>query len=142
MTENTKLYNQAVSQIDARIRSLATQERIKSAMNMSLFLNPKNKNVDDSDNDIVNTIAEAYDDDERAHETDEKDVSKPRIKSSEAIQLRERLQLYEKQQIDSDEVLIARLNRYERDTRARGVSQQQQTSISTYFTWKSKQVPA
>ena len=75
-------------------------------MNIDLFLNPENKSVNTSDDDIVDTIAEVQDDDERVYETDEEDVPKPRIEISEATQLLERLQLYEKQQINNDEVLM------------------------------------
>ncbi|KAF6236275.1 hypothetical protein HO173_005527 [Letharia columbiana] len=43
---------------------------------------------------------------------------------SEALKLLERLQLYEEQQNDGDDVLITRLNRYEREIRARKASAQ------------------
>ena len=75
VAEDTELYNHTVSQVDNRIQSLATQQRIKSAINISLFLSSKNENVDDSDDDIVDTIAEVYGDDERAYETGEEGCS-------------------------------------------------------------------
>ena len=133
--EDTRIYDNALSQIEANIKTLATQQRIKSAMNIAQFLNPKDENVDDIDDDLVDTIAKVYSQgDERIYETDEEDVSEPSIKSNEALQLLKRLQLYEEQQADGDEILISRLNRYERDIRAREVSKQQQASILTYFT--------
>ena len=63
-------------------------------------------------------------------------ISEPRIKANEAIQLLKRLQLYEEQQEDRDDMIITRLRRYGRDIRAKGASKQQQTEISTYFTSK------
>ena len=46
---------------------------------------------------IVKTIIETYNHDERAYEIDKKNVSKPHIKTNEIIQLLKRLQLYKKQ---------------------------------------------
>ena len=43
--------------------------------------------VNNIDRDIVEAIAETYSHGERAYETDEEDVSEPRIKVNEAIQL-------------------------------------------------------
>lgn len=134
MAEDTRLYDDALSQIDSRIKALASQDRIKTAMSIGQFLNPREENVDDTDDDIVDAIAKAYsDDNDRAYETDEEDILEPRVKASEALQLLERLRLYEEQQADGDDVLITRLNRYGREIRAREASKQQQASILSYF---------
>ena len=80
------------------------------------------------------TLSESLGGGERAYETVEDDTPRPRIKDSEAILLLERLQLYEEQQADGDEVFLSCLGRYGREIRARGASKQQQASISGYFT--------
>lgn len=135
VAEDIQLYDDVLSQMDARIKSLVTADRIKSAMNIAQFLNPVEEIVDDFGDDVIDVIVDIYGiGEERVYETDEENVSEPRIKNHEVLQLLKRLQLYEEQQKDGDGVLITRLNRYEREIRARGTSKQQQASIVGYLT--------
>jgi DDE superfamily endonuclease len=75
-------WDEAVAQDEARIREtelqlgatitmLAEQDRIQSAMSTSAFLNPADEAVDDSDEEILDSIVEAYSEGDRVQETDE-----------------------------------------------------------------------
>ena len=110
VAQDTRIYDDVLTQMDKQIKVLASKEKIKSAMNVARFLNPADEDVDDKEEDIVNVIAAAYSHEERAYETDEENVPVARVKDSEALQLLERLRLYEEQQDNRDDVLVTRLN--------------------------------
>ena len=104
-----------------QIKSLVTQNRVKLIINIVQFLNSVVEQMNDIDKNIVKAIIETYDHDERAYEIDEENISKSHIKTNEIIQLLKRLQLYKKQQKNSDNIMIIRLRKYERDIRAKKV---------------------
>ena len=110
VAQDTKVYDDILTQIDKQIKVLASKKKIKLAMNVARFLNPIDKDVDDKEEDMVNVIAAAYSQEERAYETDKENVPVLCVKDSEALQLLERLQLYEEQQDDGDNVLVTCLN--------------------------------
>ena len=138
VAQDTRIYDDVLTQMDKQIKVLASKEKIKSAMNVARFLNPADEDVDDKEEDIVNVIAAAYSHEERAYKTDEENVPVARVKDSEALQLLECLRLYEEQQDNGDDVLVTRLNRYEREIRKRRAAAQKQTSIQMYFGSGSK----
>ena len=136
VTQDTSVYDNILSTIDKRIKALVSQEKIKSAIDITRFLNPLNEDIDNQGDNLINLIAAAHSDEERAYETGEEDIRVPRVKDSEALQLLERLRLYKEQQEDGDGVLITRLNRYERVIRTRKTTAHKQASIQAYFASK------
>lgn len=55
-------------------------------MAIGQFLNPREKNIDDDVEVIIDEIAKAYRIGDRAHERDEEDVTVPKVGYSEAMQ--------------------------------------------------------
>ena len=80
-----RIYDDVLSQMDKRIKDLASREKIKSAINVTRFLNPSDEDVDDIEEDLVKTIAATYSYKERAYETDEEDIIVSRVKDSETL---------------------------------------------------------
>ncbi|ERF72520.1 hypothetical protein EPUS_02801 [Endocarpon pusillum Z07020] len=69
-------------------------------MSTSAFLNPIKEVVDDSNEEILDSIVEGYSEGNRAQETDEESVEDIPIRSEEAMQAIQLLQRYEEQQDD------------------------------------------
>jgi hypothetical protein len=78
-------------------------------MNISAFLNPANKVVDDAKDEILNHVIDSYAEGDRAQETDEEDVEVVPIRQSDAMQAVRLLQTYKEQQEDGDTELLRRL---------------------------------
>lgn len=119
--EDNQILKDTMTQIEQRIQHLVSRERIKSGMDTATFVNPADEIVDDDDDDLFESLVEAYSmgGAQREYETDEEDVAVAPIEEEEALELLARLRLYEEQQIDGDQVVISQLNRYEREILAR-----------------------
>lgn len=119
--EDDQIFKKTIIGMQRRIQSLAREKYIKSVMEMATFILPKNEIVDDSNEDIFDSIAESSVTGvvERDHETDEEDEPETLIEHSEALTLLARLHLYEEQQEDCDEMVLSRLKEYEKTVRAR-----------------------
>lgn len=119
--KDNRILDDITAGMERRIKSLIQQRRIKSAMDIAAFVNPADEIVDDNDENFFESLAEAYSTGgvERDRETDEEDVAVAPIEESEALELLARLRLYEEQQEVGDAALITRLNKYEKEIRAR-----------------------
>ena len=118
---DNQMFDDTMTQLEQRIQHLVQQKSIRSATNTARFVNPDEEIVDDNGEHTFESIVETHSRGgaERDHETDEEDVDEARIEDEEALELLSRLRLYEEQQEDGDDVVISRLNKYERDIRAR-----------------------
>lgn len=119
--EDNRVFTETTTRMAQQIKSLAQQRYLKSAMDVNAFVSPANETVEDDDEDHFESLLEAYSTGGamREYETDEEDFAEDLIEEGEALELLERLRLYEEQQEDGDKVVLARLNEYERDIRAR-----------------------
>jgi hypothetical protein len=96
------------------------------------FLNPVKEEVENDDDDLINSIVHAYSKEERAYETDEKDVIQRRITFNKAISALQTLRLFEEQQDEGDNTLILCLNKHKRLMENRKMLKQ--ITITSYFT--------
>ncbi len=119
--EDKQTLNKTLIQMEQQIALLVQQRHIQTAMRTDKFINPDEEIVDETDEDIFESLAEAYSTggEEREQETDEEDVDEDRIEDAEALELLSRLRLYEEQQEDGDDAIISRLNKYEGSIQAR-----------------------
>jgi hypothetical protein len=78
-------------------------------MNISAFLNPADKVVDNTKDEILDYVIDSYAERDRAQETDEKDVEVVLIRQLDAMQAVRLLQTYKEQQEDGDTELLRRL---------------------------------
>ena len=121
--EDNQILEDTMTQIEQRIQHLISEERIVSGMDAATFVSPADEVVDDDDDDLFESLVEAYSMGgvQREYETDEEDVAVAPIEEDEALTLLTRLRLYEEQQIDGDEKIISQLNKYEREIFARAL---------------------
>jgi hypothetical protein len=96
-------------------------------MSISVFLNPADEAVDDGDEEILDSVVEAYSEGDRAQETDEEPVEIILIKSQKALQAVRLLQSYKEQQDNGDSDVIRRLAQLEVVVRGRIFAGRQQT---------------
>ena len=86
MEQDTSIYDTTIAQIGNSIRLLAHQARIKTAMDIHMFLNPADEIVEDTDHQIFEDITQAYSTGNRLYESDEEDVIVPKISAKEALE--------------------------------------------------------
>lgn len=137
-------WEEAIAQNDAQMRNtyteigdsiqlLQNQERIRTAINISAFLNPTDEDVNDEEDDILTHVVDSYAEGDRAEETDEEPAEVIPIKQSDAMEAVRLLQAYEEQQEDGDSEILRQLDQMEFAIRRRMVSKLQQTEITSYF---------
>jgi hypothetical protein len=102
-------------------------------MNISVFLNPADKVINNAKNEILDHVINSYAEKGRAQKTDEEDVEVVLIRQSDAMQAVRLLQTYEEQQEDGDTELLRRLAQMEVTVRGRMVSSLQQAEITSFF---------
>jgi hypothetical protein len=134
VAQDTARIDETERQLGSSIKVLVEQERIQSAMSISVFLNPADEAVDDDDEEILDSVVEAYSEGDRAQETDEEPVEVIPVRSQEALQAVRLLQSYEEQQDDGESDVIRRLAQLEVVVRGRIFAGRQQTQITSYFT--------
>ena len=85
------------------------------------FLNPVEKKIEDTDQDILEGVIEVYGifKIEKDQETDEETSVIPKIQEKEAFIVLNTLRLYEEQQDEGDTHLLQGLDRHERVMQAR-----------------------
>ena len=121
VNEDTKIFNDTITEMTQRINFLAQKKLIRSAMDIASFISPVNEIVDDNDDESFESLVEIYSSGgaQRDHETDEEDVAVAPTAEKEALESLARLRLYEEQQKDGDMATVASLNKYEREIEAR-----------------------
>lgn len=122
------------SQLQSSITTLVDQDRIHSAMSITAFLNPSDEAVDDHEEEILETVIEAYSEGDRAQETDEEEpVEVIPVKQQEAMDAILLLQRYEEQQDDGNSDILRQLGQLEISVRGRMCRAKRQTQITSYF---------
>lgn len=116
------------------ITSLLSQDRIKSAMAIETFLNPIEERVIDTDDDMLEAVAEAYSTEERLFESDEDEDPTPIVRAQDVLYGLRMLRLHEEQYDGGDGEFISRLNRQERVLMERSAPLLEQATITSYFT--------
>lgn len=100
------------------------------------FVNPEGEVVEDSDEDVLEAICACYgirNEQEQDYETDEEEVSLPKMKVKEAISLAGNLGLFEEQQEDADPAFLKMLQAKVSVWKARETSEKHQKAITDFF---------
>lgn len=123
VSDDLKMFNDTMIQMEQQIQCLAEQKRIKSAMDIATFVSPVGEVVDDSNEDVFESLVEIYTTGgvQRDHETDEEDMAVAPDAKEEALESLSRLRLYEEQQPDADMAVVLQLNKYEREIEKRAI---------------------
>jgi len=82
--------------------------------NIQDFIELPGKEVEDSPEDLIESIAELYAGPNRDAETDKEVVDQPQIKLNEALAALQKLRLYKEQQSNSKRDIITTLSRHKR----------------------------
>ena len=110
--QDTDIYNATITQISDSIKILAHQARIKTTIDLQMFLNPVDKVVEDSEHQIFKDITQVYSTGDRLYESDKEDIVVLKIGTKEALEALTRLQLYEEQQNNGNSKLLSSLSLY------------------------------
>jgi len=112
------------------------QGQIRDRMALTNFLNPPIEVIDDSDQEIVDSIIARFEP-ERLAEDDEEVEYIPHIKLTEALQALETLKLYEEQQEKGDEDFTKTLRYKERALKERKHTALKQSTIQGWIGGKT-----
>ena len=103
-----------INKIEQLAEQLYTAERIRAVINIQDFVELPGEEVEDSLEDLIESIAELYTGPDRDAETDTEVINQPQIKLDKALAALQKLRLYKEQQSDSKRDVIATLLRHER----------------------------
>ena len=130
--QETEDYNQLVKEMSTTLQQLKKNDRIQDVISIERCLNPAEEIIEDDDDDILDTIVDAYAEGQ-IEESDEDEIVKPTVKYSEAIQALRVLRTFYEQQEDGDIDLIQRLNTSEQVMLNGEINTRQQMTITNYF---------
>jgi hypothetical protein len=122
-----------VNKIQQLAEQLHTAGRIRAVVDIWNFIKLPGKEVEDSPEDLIKSIAELYAGPDRDMETDKEVIDQPQIKLDEALAALQKLRLYEEQQSNSERDVITALLRHERRIQGRRSQKTKQQLIATYF---------
>ena len=103
-----------IDEVQQLAEQLHMAGRIRAVTNIQDFIELPGEEVEDSPEDLIESIAELSAGPDRDAETDEEVVDQPQIKLDEALAALQKLRLYEEQQSDSERDVITTLSRHER----------------------------
>ena len=132
VNQETEHYNQLVKEMSTILQQLKKNDRIQDVISIERCLNPAEEIIEDDDNNILDTIVDAYAEGQ-IEESDEDEIVKPTVKYSEAIQALRILRTFHEQQEDSDIDLIQRLNASEQVMLNGEINTRKQMTITSYF---------
>jgi hypothetical protein len=123
-----------VAELRDTLKSLEDQGRIQKVMDISMFLNPVEERVDDSEEDLLEMLASMYSHSEHDQEEDGTAVVAPKVTIIEALEALATLRLYEEQRDDDQVEVLRRLRALEKDIQGRRHTETTQSLITSYFT--------
>ena len=130
-----------IDEVQQLAEQLYMAGRIRTVTNIQDFIELPGEEVEDSLEDLIESIAELYAGPDRDAETDEEVVDQPQIKLDEALAALQKLRLYE-QQSDSERDVITTLSRHERRIQGRRAQNAKQQSIAMYFSVADRSITA
>ncbi len=120
-------------ELQQEILQLQAQSALHDAWSIDYIIDPVEKCVEDTNNDVVGHILARYAASMEAESDEEEDVQR-KIDIPEALGALETLQLYEAQQEDNNASRLHGLRQWRRDLFTRQQKQKKQTSLDMYFT--------
>ena len=131
-------FESVLEEITQDIRQMQVMSRIEEPMNIHQFINPLEKAIKDTNEDIINDIVSRYAEQERLTETDEEVEVIPVITMSQAQEACRILRLHEEQQWKGDMGMLRQLRRHERGLFERRQNSQKQVTLSTWVVARDK----